>query len=72
MHTTHGAHLRGSSNGGSPKLMYRNPEEASLDGNTVDKDQEQARFAENTIRYQASLKFLGGRVSSLIRALKGE
>ena len=53
-------------------IMFREPTAASLDGNTVDKDQEQARFAENTIRYQASLEFINSRVSGLIRALKGE
>ena len=52
--------------------MYRVPQEASLDGNTVDKDQEQARFAENSIRYQASLQFMKSRVSGLMRALSGE
>jgi flagellar basal-body rod protein FlgB len=52
--------------------MYRNPEQASLDGNTVDKDLEQARFAENTIRYQASLQFINSRVSGLMRAIRGE
>jgi len=39
---------------------------------TVDKDQEQARFAENSIRYQASLQFMKSRVSGLMRALSGE
>jgi flagellar basal-body rod protein FlgB len=56
--------------GAEAKIMYRQPEEASLDGNTVDKDIEQARFAENTVRYQASLEFINSRVSSLLRALR--
>lgn len=54
------------------RVLYRIPEGASLDGNTVDKDQEQARFAENAMRYQASLQFAKRRVDSLVRVLRGE
>ena len=73
MQTTDSRHIKtGSSSGHSAPIMYRNPEQASLDGNTVDKDLEQARFAENTIRYQASLQFINSRVSGLIRSLRGE
>lgn len=71
--TTNTRHIAGKQSAGvSAPLMYRQPEEASLDGNTVDKDLEQARFAENTIRYQASLEFIKTRVSGLIRALRSE
>lgn len=70
---THGRHLSTRQSGAtSAPLMYRQPQEASLDGNTVDKDLEQARFAENTIRYQASLEFINSRVSGLISALRSE
>ncbi|NND90208.1 MAG: flagellar basal body rod protein FlgB, partial [Granulosicoccus sp.] len=65
-------HLKGTGTSINPEIMYREPANAALDGNTVDKDQEQARFAENTIRYQASLEFINSRVNGLIRALKGE
>lgn len=51
---------------------YREPLQASLDQNTVDAAEESARFAENAMRYQASLRFLNGRISGLIKALKGE
>ena len=53
-------------------LQYRVPQEPSLDGNTVDTDVEQAAFAENSIRYQASLEFLGKRIAGLIRTLRSE
>jgi flagellar basal-body rod protein FlgB len=73
LHTTNSGHIKTrSSSGHSAPVMYRNPEQASLDGNTVDKDLEQARFAENTVRYQASLQFINSRVSGLIRTLRGE
>jgi flagellar basal-body rod protein FlgB len=73
MRTTHSRHIAApSSHGTSAPVMYRQPQEASLDGNTVDKDLEQARFAENTVRYQASLEFINSRVSGLIRTLRSE
>ena len=73
MSLTNGRHIDGrrSASTAAP-LMYRQPQEASLDGNTVDKDMEEARFAENTIRYQASLEFIKNRVNGLIRALRSE
>ena len=52
--------------------QYRVPDQSSLDGNTVDLQQEKAEFAENTLRYQASLRFLGGRFETLRLAIKGE
>lgn len=70
--TTHENHISSGNSMSQAKVMYREPHHAALDGNTVDKDAEQARFAENAIRYQASLQFLGNRVNSVIRTLKGE
>lgn len=71
--TTDGRHIKTRSTGAyTAEVLYRQPEQASLDGNTVDKDMEQARFAENTIRYQASLEFIKSRVSGLIRTLRSE
>lgn len=72
LRTTNASHIGKKGGFGNAQIMYRQPNNASLDGNTVDKDQEQARFAENTIRYQASLEFINSRVTKLIRALKGE
>ncbi len=72
LRTTNANHIGASNSSVHAKIMYREPLNAALDGNTVDKDQEQARFAENTVRYQASLEFINSRVSGLLRALKGE
>lgn len=72
LHTTNSRHISTSSVSNNAPLMYRQPQQASLDGNTVDKDLEQARFAENTVRYQASLEFINSRVSGLIRTLRSE
>jgi len=53
-------------------VLYRMPSQPSLDGNTVETHREQSEFMENAIRYQASLNFLGGRIKSMLLALKGE
>lgn len=53
-------------------LVYRAPTMASLDGNTVEMGREQVAFAENALRYSATLSFIEGKVSTLTRALKGE
>ncbi|HGX94204.1 MAG TPA: flagellar basal body rod protein FlgB [Candidatus Tenderia sp.] len=58
--------------GGQVELMYREPNQPALDGNTVESHVEQAEFARNALEYQASLKFLEGRSKGLIKALKGE
>ncbi|MGH8230861.1 MAG: flagellar basal body rod protein FlgB [Steroidobacteraceae bacterium] len=43
-------------------IKYRVPMAPSLDGNTVDTQLEQAAFAENSVRYQATLTFLNARL----------
>ena len=53
-------------------LGYRAPVSVGLDGNTVELSVEQMEFAENTMRYQASLTLLNRRISDLTTAIKGE
>lgn len=52
-------------------LKYRIPLQSSIDGNTVEAEREQAAFADNTVRYQATLQFLGGKFSSMKTAITG-
>jgi len=54
------------------QTLYRNPNQASLDGNTVEANVEQAKYAENAVQYQASLQFLNSRFSGLMMALRGQ
>jgi flagellar basal-body rod protein FlgB len=56
----------------SASLKYRTPLAPSLDGNTVDTQQEQAAFADNTVRYQATLTFLTARFKGLMTAITGQ
>jgi flagellar basal-body rod protein FlgB len=69
---TDAAHL-GAVDGGLPsaELLYRNPYQASLDGNTVEMPVEQAAFSENNVRYQASLQFVNNQISLLQFAIAG-
>lgn len=52
-------------------LKYRVPMAPSLDGNTVDEQLEQSAFAENTVRYQATLQFLNTKLHDLLTAITG-
>jgi len=54
------------------ELKYRNPYQASLDGNTVEMPVEQAAFSENNVRYQASLMFINQKIAALQLAIAGQ
>jgi flagellar basal-body rod protein FlgB len=54
------------------QLKYRNPYQASLDGNTVEMPVEQAAFSENNVRYQASLTFINQKIAELQLAIAGQ
>jgi flagellar basal-body rod protein FlgB len=56
-----------------PGLSYRIPFQPDTgDGNSVEAQVEQTKFAENAMQYQASLTFLNGRIKGLLSAIKGE
>lgn len=70
---THPAHM--STAGAAaplPALQYRQPLQAAVDGNTVDLDTERAAFAENSVRYEASLRFLNGQIKTMLSAINGQ
>ncbi len=77
MATTNGKHLphggnSGVSGSGPDELLYRVPSQPSVDGNTVDTQEEVAEFTKNTMQYQASFQFLNGKFKSLNNAIRGE
>lgn len=73
MTTTVAAHQRGEAGtvAAGAALKYRTPTQASADGNTVDMDVERAQFAENALRYEASVQFVSGQVKSILSAIQG-
>jgi flagellar basal-body rod protein FlgB len=54
------------------KMLFREPINPSLDGNTVELSVEQMEFSENVTRYQTTLTFLNNRITGLMSAIKGE
>lgn len=72
--TTQPGHVGGAPSAGAadPALKYRVPLAPSLDGNTVDAQLEQAAFAENAVRYQATLTFINSRLKGLMTAITGQ
>jgi flagellar basal-body rod protein FlgB len=77
--STHAAHVRngpdqaaGGARIDSTVLKYRVTEQPSLDGNSVDLDRERANFADNALRYEASLRFINGSVRTMLSAIRGE
>lgn len=70
--TTSSGHLPGSNRGvlGAP-ILYRTPAQPSADGNTVDMDVERAQFADNALRYEASVKFISDDIKKVLTAIQG-
>ncbi len=60
----------GSVLGGATALVYRTVGQPSIDNNTVDVNVERAQFADNAMRYEASLTFLNGKIKSLLTAMQ--
>ena len=74
--TTAGSHLPANgtgagSSGATAPLMYRMPLQASIDGNTVEMDNERNQFTDNAIRYEAGLTLLSGQIKGLLAAIQG-
>jgi flagellar basal-body rod protein FlgB len=55
----------------SPDAKYRVPEQAAMDGNTVELDRERAAFADNAVKYEATLRFINGNVRTILSAIRG-
>lgn len=74
LRTTNARHISTSSPGLVPAgaMGYRVPLQPSVDGNTVDVEQEQMAFSRNAMEYQASLNFLNGRIKGLLSAIRGD
>jgi len=51
------------------QMKYRVPFQASVDGNTVEMDVERTAFADNTVRQQAAITMINGRIRAMTTAL---
>ncbi|GAB0112119.1 MULTISPECIES: flagellar basal body rod protein FlgB [Pseudoalteromonas] len=54
------------------ELKYRVPYQPSADGNTVELNIEQAKFANNSMDFQTSMTFLNMKINGLYKVIKGE
>jgi flagellar basal-body rod protein FlgB len=55
-----------------PDLNYAVSSQTNLDSNSVDMDRERANFADNTVRYEATLRFINAQVRMLNTAITGQ
>lgn len=53
-------------------LQYRMPAHAATDNNTVDMDLERMQFADNAVRYEATLRFINGHIRTMLSAIRGD
>ncbi|MCU6433218.1 flagellar basal body rod protein FlgB [Undibacterium sp. Jales W-56] len=60
---------QGAAGGGAP--LYRTTVQGNVDGNTVDMDVERNQFAENSLRYEASLTILNMQIRGMLAAIQG-
>ena len=76
--TSHAGHLGtgGAAGAGGAKvagdLLYATPSQTNLDRNTVDMDRERASFADNAIKYEATLRFINSNVRTSLSAITGQ
>ena len=71
--TSQPGHITGAAGGAEGStLAYASASQTSLDGNTVDMDRERAAFADNSLRYEATLRFINGHVRTITSAITGQ
>lgn len=73
VHTTQAGHLPGAATTTAQAgSVYRLPSQPSVDGNTVELQVEQAKFADAALHYKASLSFLDSKLRTLMTAITGQ
>jgi flagellar basal-body rod protein FlgB len=71
--TSKAGHMAGAPGArGEANLLYANAGQTNLDGNSVDMDRERASFADNSVKYEATLRFINGNVRTMLEAIKGQ
>ena len=69
--TTSVRHMPGGmQTSGDADLLYRMPNQSSIDGNSVEMDVERVNFADNAMRYEANLTVLSAQIKSLLSAVQ--
>ena len=58
--------------GAAGGLGYTVQTQPSLDNNTGDLDRERANFVDNSVRYEATLRFINGNAKTMLSAIQGQ
>lgn len=58
--------------GEDPDLLYRTPQQPSIDGNTVEDQIEHAEYMKNALAFQTSFQFLNSKFQGLKSAIRGD
>jgi flagellar basal-body rod protein FlgB len=58
--------------GDESKLGYTIQTQPAMDGNSVDLDRERANFVDNSVRYEATLRFINGSSRTILSAIQGQ
>ena len=75
---TDARHIPLGSDGGSGSGIagvrqdYTVQTQPTMDGNSVDLDRERAAFADNAVRYEATLRFINGQGKTMLSAIQGQ
>ncbi len=64
--------IAGSSLGDASNLAYTTQSQPTADSNSVDMDRERANFPDNSVRYEATLRFINGQSKTLLSAIQGQ
>lgn len=73
MQITNANHFsEGMDESGQAEMLFKNPQQPSVDGNTVEVHEEKAEFLKNALQFQASFRFLNQKMNGIKAALRGE
>lgn len=70
--TTSGTHLSAKGTSAiSGAIQYRNDQQGSIDGNDVDTDNERMQFADNAVRYEATVTLVTAQIRNMLAVVQG-
>jgi len=71
-HSRHIPLQASTSSVGDSALGYTVQTQPAMDGNSVDMDQQRANFVDNSVRYEATLRFINGQSRTILSAIQGQ
>ena len=71
-HSRHIPMQASTSSLGGGALGYSVQTQPAMDGNSIDMDQQRANFVDNSVRYEATLRFINGTSKTILSAIQGQ